>query len=91
MTDLKRRINELRRHHEVRANEALTAVTAGGRNAYQIASKMTWDVRSTTWDSVPIWQRVFATGETIAHLNFLETEGKVRREVRGEETLYSIP
>jgi len=42
---------------------------------------MTWDIDCDTWEAFPLAQRWFATGEAIAHLQFLEKEGRVTRLV----------
>ena len=41
---------------------------------------MTWDLTYRSWDEFPMVQKWFATGEAMAHLRFLEREGRVRRE-----------
>ncbi len=89
-TNMKGRINELKRHHEVRANEALSILEKGRQNAYQVASQMTWDLTYDSWDAVPVWQRMFATGEAAAHLKYLESQGKVYRQMGEGEILYSL-
>ena len=61
----------------------------GGRNAYETAALMTWDIRAKSWDDFPIMQRWFATGEAIAHLRWLEDLGELRREDAGERIRYS--
>jgi len=35
-------------------------------------------------------QKWFATGEAIAHLKYLEEEGKVRREIEGQKAVFSL-
>lgn len=49
-------------------------------NAYAIAARMTWDIDCETWEDFPIAQRWFATGEAIAHLRYLEGEGRITRD-----------
>jgi glyoxylase-like metal-dependent hydrolase (beta-lactamase superfamily II) len=78
-TDLKGRIDELKEHHERRAREVLDVVGADSRNAYEIAGGMTWDIDCETWEAFPIAQKWFATGEAIAHLRYLEGEGRICR------------
>jgi glyoxylase-like metal-dependent hydrolase (beta-lactamase superfamily II) len=91
MTDLKARINELKHHHEVRANEALAILKKSGpQNGYQVAARLTWDVRERTWDDLPVWQRMFAVGESIAHLRYLVVEKKAIQETGDTQILYSI-
>ncbi len=83
-TDLRGRIDELRRHHEERAAEILAILREGALDAYMIASRMTWDMTYPTWQEFPVPQQWFATGEAIAHLKYLEAEGAVRRDERGD-------
>ena len=87
--NLKERVSELKRHHEVRANEAFEIVKREKLNAYQVSSRMTWDLKYTTWDTVPVWQRMFALGEALAHLKYLQSVGKVQEERTEKEILYS--
>ncbi|MCK9274559.1 MAG: MBL fold metallo-hydrolase [Syntrophales bacterium] len=83
-TDLKGRIDELKEHHESRANETLEVLGHDRKNAYEIAAGMTWDIDCESWDVFPIAQKWFATGEAIAHLRYLESEGRVKRNTDSE-------
>lgn len=90
-TDLKGRIVELKQHHEKRAAETLTVLGRyGAQNAYQVASHLTWRVNYGSWEAFPIWQKFSAVGETLAHLNYLESEGKVNRENGGVKLIFSL-
>ncbi len=84
LTDMHRRIAELKEHHARRAEELLSILERGPGTAYQLASGMTWDIACDSFDHFPISQKWFATGETAAHLTYLEELGKVRREATGE-------
>ncbi len=86
VTDMRGRIEELKEHHLKRADEVLTILKAGPKNAYAVASMMTWDIICDSFDLFPISQKWFATGEAIAHLLYLEDLGRVRREKTAEET-----
>ena len=66
--DMRGRIEELKRHHEKRAEEALHVLKTGPKTAYQVASEMTWDIVCDSFDLFPLSQRWFALGETIGHL-----------------------
>jgi len=79
MTDPRRRIEELKMHHAHRLAEALGALSSGPRTAYEVASKMTWDLDCANWESFPVPQKWFATGEALAHLRHLERTGKIRK------------
>ena len=60
-------------------------------DAYEIASGITWSVvDSDSWDSTPDLQKLLATGETFAHLRYLEGNGSVRREVHGERIMFFL-
>ncbi len=86
----RRRIRELQRHHQIRAKEVLSILEKGAMNAYQIASQMSWDIDSPSWDLFPVTQKWFATGEAVAHLKFLDEKGIVRRETRGHDIVFSL-
>jgi len=80
-TDLKSRIEEIKKHHENRVNEVIEILGTNSMNAYHIASKMTWDIDCENWEQFPAAQKWFAVGEAIAHLQYLENEGKIKRQV----------
>jgi len=86
----KERIQELKHHHQTRANEVLSILQKGSKNAFQVASQMSWDLTYESWDLFPIPQKWFATGETIAHLKYLEEKGEVQREVKEQEIVFSL-
>jgi len=89
-TDLQRRVQELKHHHQARANEVLTILAKGPDTAYRIASQMTWDIRAKSWEEFPVSQKWFATGEAISHLKYLEEKGAVRREDANDRIVYSL-
>lgn len=80
MEDHVGRIDELKNHHLSRCNEVLNILRKGSRNAFQIASDMTWRIAYPIWDMFPVSQKWFAMGEVIAHLRYLENKGMIRRE-----------
>jgi glyoxylase-like metal-dependent hydrolase (beta-lactamase superfamily II) len=89
MTDLKARVGELKHHHEVREGEALAILKKyGPQTGYEVGAHMTWDVRERNWEDLPIWQKMFAVGESIAHLRLLVTEGKAQQDTSGAKILY---
>jgi len=87
-TDLSGRVDELKRHHERRANEALEVLGDSAMSAWDIAARMTWKIRCDGWDRFPIAQKWFAVGETIAHLRWLEGEGRVCRDATGKVAVF---
>jgi glyoxylase-like metal-dependent hydrolase (beta-lactamase superfamily II) len=88
--DHRRRIDELKRHHQRRADEVLTILQDGPRTAFQVASRMTWDIAIASWDLFPVAQKWFATGEAISHLRYLEELKRLRREPNKGKVLYAL-
>jgi len=80
--DYKARIDRLLRHHEARLAETLDIITrTPGLNGYEIAGRMTWQIRADSWDTFPVVQKWFAVGECMSHLDYLRRRGKVGREM----------
>lgn len=90
ITDPKKRIRELKGHHEARLVEALSAVRQKDRSAWDVAPHIAWDIRASSWEEFPPVQKWFALGETIAHLNRLESDGKIRRIVEDGKIMYTV-
>jgi glyoxylase-like metal-dependent hydrolase (beta-lactamase superfamily II) len=84
------RILELKDHHRKRAEEVLSILEKGSRNAFQVASQMSWDIISESWDLFPVSQKWFATGEAIAHLKYLEEKSLVFNEWVEGKIIYSL-
>jgi glyoxylase-like metal-dependent hydrolase (beta-lactamase superfamily II) len=89
-TNYRERIRELRQHHSKRAEEVLSILEPEGKNAFQVASQMSWDIISESWDLFPVSQKWFATGEALAHLVFLESKNLVSREKVEGEFIFSF-
>ena len=87
ITNHKARIAELKEHHETRLREVLSILGDDSQTAYQVASRMTWDIDCDSWENFPRAQKWFATGEAIAHLRYLQKKGSiVRRDESGMTT-----
>ena len=86
----RRRIAELRSHHQERLKEIGSILEGGGKNAYEVASRMRWDVTHDSWDRFPALQKWFATGEAMSHLKYLEDKGVIRREIQDQNILFSV-
>ncbi|HBV99132.1 MAG: beta-lactamase [Peptococcaceae bacterium BICA1-7] len=87
--DLRKRVEQLKQHHVERAEEILSILAKGEAHAYVVASKMSWDIDCPTWEQFPTPQKWFATGEAIAHLRYLEGEGRVKREIKNNINVFS--
>ena len=88
--DLHGRIGELQEHHRARLNEVLVALGDGDKNIFQIAPHITWNINARTWEEFPLEQKWFAFGETMSHVRYLETEGKVWRNSRNGTIKYAL-
>ncbi|MHC1578723.1 MAG: MBL fold metallo-hydrolase [Dehalococcoidia bacterium] len=88
--DHKERIRQLKQHHQIRLKEVISILKKGEQNAFQVAAQMTWDISYRSWDLFPPAQKLFAFGEAMAHLKYLEEEGKVRRETGNEGIVFSL-
>jgi glyoxylase-like metal-dependent hydrolase (beta-lactamase superfamily II) len=86
----KRRIQELKHHHQNRLDEIISILKEGRKNAFQVASQMSWDIIYDSWDLFPVSQKWFATGEAIAHLKYLEDKRIIRKESQGQEVVFSL-
>jgi len=83
------RIQELKNHHQNRLKEIISILEEGSKNAFQVASQMSWDILYDTWNLFPPLQKWFATGEAIAHLKYLEKKKIIRREMREKKIVFS--
>ncbi len=82
-TDHRHRANQIIHHHEYRMQEMLDIVRRQPRTAYDVASlAFGFDAES------PLTIQFPATFETLAHLEYLRSIGKVARDVRDEQIVY---
>ena len=68
----KARIRELKFHYDKRTEEVLSILEKESKNAFQVSSRMSWDVIYDSWDLFPFPQKWFATGEAIARVKYLK-------------------
>ncbi len=90
LRDCRKRIRELKQHHQARADEVLSALSGGARTAFEVARYITWNIACDSWEQFPPPQKWFAVGETMAHLHYLEQAGRLRAETRGSKILFSL-
>ena len=80
--NLHKRAEELKIHHAQRIENAFEIVNAEpGLTAYEITGRMQWSIRCRNWTDFPLTQKFFAVGEAMAHLDYLQTRGRVRTEI----------
>jgi glyoxylase-like metal-dependent hydrolase (beta-lactamase superfamily II) len=86
----KERIRELKLHHQARLTEVICILERGKQNAFQVASQMTWAIGFKSWDLFPPAQKLFAFGEAMAHLKYLEEEGEVGWRIEKQGIVFSL-
>jgi len=79
VTDHKKRIDELFKHHEARLGEIMEIIKDGKKTVRDIASKMHWSLRYDRWEDFPNPQKWFAAGEAMSHLEHLVSTGKAEK------------
>lgn len=84
------RIDELKVHHQQRLAEICTVLEGGPRCAYEIAPFISWDSHGGDWEQFPPQQQFFAMGETIAHIDYLLTKGKIKKQASGATVTYCL-
>lgn len=75
---IKLRVDQLVEHHRVRCNVLLAAAKTPKTACELLPALFDRDVTDTH-------QSMFAMSETIAHLNYLEDQGRLKREIAAEE------
>ena len=86
----RRRIGELKRHHKERLEEILSMIHDGALSGYEIASRMSWDVDYGSWENFPAFEKMFAFGEALAHLKYLEGRDLVHKTLREDCFVYQL-
>lgn len=89
VTDHRKRIEELKAHHKARLQEVSSALEDGDKSAFDVAPWVTWDIEFPSWRSFPPTQKVFAVGEVLAHLEYLEERQCVRRRYENGRVIFS--
>lgn len=85
------RIREIATHHRQRLEEILTLLPDDGLTPYEVASRMRWDLDRSNWRDFPLAQKWFATGEAMAHLRYLEQQGRVTCSLLSGKYIYAKP
>jgi glyoxylase-like metal-dependent hydrolase (beta-lactamase superfamily II) len=73
------RIDELVAHHDVRLEQSLKAVESGARTAWEVAGDLPWTRHERRRDELGPFDGVLAAFETLAHLELLALQGRIRR------------
>jgi glyoxylase-like metal-dependent hydrolase (beta-lactamase superfamily II) len=90
LNDHRKRITELKEHHKNRLREVVSALEEGDKTAWEVAPCITWDIDYSSWELFPPVQKWFAMGEIIAHLIYLEANGRIRMRLKDDLVLYTV-
>jgi glyoxylase-like metal-dependent hydrolase (beta-lactamase superfamily II) len=88
-TNLRERIEEIKKHHEQRKEEISSVIRQEPQNAWFISSQITWNVPQP-WDQFNPLDRRIAVTETVAHLEYMRYEGTVERLFQDGAILYRM-
>lgn len=87
ITDHRKRIDELRQHHQERLDDVMNILSTGEKmTVAEVASKMHWDFRAKDFSHFPPAQQWFASGEAMSHLEHLRSKGLVKMDMVDENT-----
>ena len=89
---LEDRVAEILAHHAVRLNQILKVLEKQpGATGYEVAGGLTWSMRGRSWKDAPNRQKWFAVGETLAHIEYLIADNKIRRTEKesGGKTIHA--
>lgn len=85
------RIHQLLKHHEERLKEVEALVASHpDLDAYSLAGLMSWKIHANSWNDFSPSSRWFATGECIAHLDYLRMQGRISRKWENSAWRYNI-
>jgi len=74
------RVDELLAHHDARLDATAAAIARAAGTAYETARALTWTRRERTLDELDPFNQMLAVMETVAHLDLLALQGRVRSE-----------
>lgn len=77
ITDMRGRIDEIKRHHARRLEDVLHSLGGDKKTASQVARTMKWDLSYKHWDEFPLNQKMHACAEALAHLYHLVVLGQL--------------
>lgn len=78
------RVDELLDHHGRRLDQACAAVGPDGATAFAVAHRLTWTRREKSFDDLDRFNQMLAVTETVAHLDLLVAQARLRAtEING--------
>jgi glyoxylase-like metal-dependent hydrolase (beta-lactamase superfamily II) len=89
--DPRDRALEIDDHHRARLEEIVALLVGKGQTPYEVASRMRWDLDCSDWRDFPLAQKWFATGEAMAHLRYLEQQGRITCDLLAGKYIFTHP
>lgn len=86
--DLDKRIDEILEHHRERLAEVAEILARGPKTAFEVAREVSWDIGQ--FDSLDVYNKFFAVGETLSHLVHLEFEGVAEGREEGGVVVWRL-
>lgn len=80
----RKRIEELRGHHEERLEEIEAIISEEWVSIRDVASRMTWSLSVKKWTEFPDPQKWFASAEAMSHLEYLYLSKRADRRENGD-------
>jgi glyoxylase-like metal-dependent hydrolase (beta-lactamase superfamily II) len=88
--NLNERLKEIREHHRIRGQEIYNVLADKQLSAYEIATHLTWHVKNQVWAQFNPWIKRMATTEVVAHLEYMQSKGKVRKHILNNHIYFSF-
>ena len=89
--DFHSRIATLLKHHKDRLDECYQVVKCNpGLSSLEIAGKMSWNIRCSSWEDFPVSQKWFAVAECQSHLRHLEVLGYLHADYSEDTIHYEV-
>jgi glyoxylase-like metal-dependent hydrolase (beta-lactamase superfamily II) len=73
------RVDELLAHHDARLDATAAAIARAAGTGYEAARALTWTRRQRRFDELDPFNQMLAVMETVAHLDLLALQGRVRK------------
>ncbi len=89
--DMNKTTEQLKAHHALRNESILEALADTSMDAYQVAIRLAPGTQTPgPWGDLPNVLKFIATRDCLAHLLYLETEGRVTKKAVGGRMVYSL-
>lgn len=80
-THLAERAIEIENHHHQRALAVYGALDGKALTPFEVSGIIPWSTNGVPWEKLPIFMQQMAMAETVAHLDYLQSEARVTQSV----------